>query len=128
MDSNDLFSFLDDDPMTIDDEYNEPDQDKSTLPMKRKADPPTTSNVQESSNGDTTYSEPGPSAQKKIRVGSPQPVVVDEFETEAKREVAASAGLTGGGVEAGSRLELKHQVCFSRFVSASDIVVLRLYG
>lgn len=47
--------------------------------------------------------------QKKPRTASPKPVVVDEFETEAKREVAASAGLTGG-VEAGSRLELRHQV------------------
>ncbi|EJD07908.1 antiviral helicase [Fomitiporia mediterranea MF3/22] len=42
-------------------------------------------------------------------MASPAPVVVDEFETEAKREVAASAGLTGQ-VEAGSRLELRHQV------------------
>ncbi|KIJ98963.1 hypothetical protein K443DRAFT_103070 [Laccaria amethystina LaAM-08-1] len=42
-------------------------------------------------------------------MASPAPVVLDDFETEAKREVAASAGLTGA-VEAGSRLELKHQV------------------
>ncbi|KAF9042917.1 rRNA-processing arch domain-containing protein [Panaeolus papilionaceus] len=42
-------------------------------------------------------------------MGSPQPVVLDDFETEAKREVEASAGLTGT-VEGGSRLELKHQV------------------
>ncbi|KAH8110971.1 antiviral helicase [Phellopilus nigrolimitatus] len=48
-------------------------------------------------------------ASKKLRIASPAPVVVDEFETEAKREVAASAGLTGA-VEAGSRLELRHQV------------------
>lgn len=46
---------------------------------------------------------------KKPRLASPQPVVVDEFQTEAKREVAASAGLTGT-VEAGQRLELRHQV------------------
>jgi ATP-dependent RNA helicase DOB1 len=48
-------------------------------------------------------------APKKARVLSPAPVVVDEFETEAKREMAASGGLTGS-VEAGSRLELRHQV------------------
>ncbi|EIW76056.1 antiviral helicase [Coniophora puteana RWD-64-598 SS2] len=45
----------------------------------------------------------------KLARASPAPVVVDEFETEAKREVAASAGLTGA-VEEGSRLELRHQV------------------
>jgi ATP-dependent RNA helicase DOB1 len=37
-------------------------------------------------------------------------MVVDEFETEAKREVAASVGLTGATETAGSRLELRHQV------------------
>lgn len=58
----------------------------------------------------------GPSLLKKPRIAEPspaplvQPVVVDEFETEAKREVAASAGLTGAAEAAGSRLELKHQV------------------
>ncbi|EIM83920.1 antiviral helicase [Stereum hirsutum FP-91666 SS1] len=58
----------------------------------------------------------GPSSLKKPRIAEPspvpfvQPVVVDEFETEAKREVAASAGLTGSTEAAGSRLELKHQV------------------
>lgn len=46
---------------------------------------------------------------KKPRLASPKPIVVDEFHTEAKREVAASAGLTGT-VEAGQRLELRHQV------------------
>jgi ATP-dependent RNA helicase DOB1 len=53
--------------------------------------------------------KPGPSNLKKPRLASPKPVVVDEFEREAKREVAASAGLTGG-VESGTRLELRHQV------------------
>ena len=50
------------------------------------------------------------SAPKKQRLSSPKPVVLDDFETEAKREVATSAGLTGAA-ETGSRLELKHQVC-----------------
>ncbi|KZW01328.1 antiviral helicase [Exidia glandulosa HHB12029] len=56
-----------------------------------------------------TTSEP---ASKKARIATPEdhdPVVLDEFETVAKREVAASAGLTGT-VEADQRLELRHQV------------------
>ena len=48
-------------------------------------------------------------ALKKQRLSSPKPVVLDDFETEGKREVAISAGLTGAA-ETGSRLELKHQV------------------
>ncbi len=56
--------------------------------------------------------EDGPPAKRKrldIASTSAPTVVVDEFETEAKREVAASAGLTGGTETAGSRLELRHQ-------------------
>ncbi|KIM76880.1 hypothetical protein PILCRDRAFT_825880 [Piloderma croceum F 1598] len=109
MNSNDLFSFLDDVPMgddndeSIDEEIQEVEP---RIPKKRKANIPA---ELVSSNGDLMDNEPGPSAQKKPRMASPKPVVVDEFETEAKREVAASAGLTGG-VEAGLRLELRHQV------------------
>lgn len=106
MNSNDLFSFLDDAPMQEDEEPADDtmDMEEPKVPRKRKADTP---------NGGAVVpdNEPGPSTQKKLRMASPNPVVVDEFETEAKREVAASAGLTGG-VEAGSRLELKHQVSF----------------
>ena len=92
----DLFSFLDNVPM------DGIDQEVPSVPKKRKAEktepiPP-------------PIEEPGSSVQKKQRLAAPNPVVVDEFETEAKREVAASAGLTGG-VDSGSRLELKHQVC-----------------
>jgi ATP-dependent RNA helicase DOB1 len=57
--------------------------------------------------------EDGPPAKRKrldIAPASAPAVVVDEFETEAKREVAASAGLTGATETAGSRLELRHQV------------------
>jgi ATP-dependent RNA helicase DOB1 len=53
--------------------------------------------------------ESGPSLPRKPRMASPKPIVLDDFETEAKREVAASAGLTGS-VDVGTRLELKHQV------------------
>ncbi|KAF5390934.1 hypothetical protein D9757_003924 [Collybiopsis confluens] len=82
MDSNQLFSFLNDPPSEPDDDADI--DDKSPPPLKRK--------IQDTRSG-----------------SSDTPVVLDEFETEAKREVAASAGLTGG-VEPGSRLELRHQV------------------
>ncbi|KAI0036405.1 antiviral helicase [Vararia minispora EC-137] len=56
-------------------------------------------------------------ATKKARVTEPssaqepEPVVLDDFEAEARREVAASAGLTGAAdAGAGSKLELRHQV------------------
>ncbi|KZP28039.1 antiviral helicase [Athelia psychrophila] len=109
MNSADLFSFLEDDPM--DAQVDEPVSQKSgsensKAARKRKAQ---IADVTSPSNGDLHDNEPGPSTQKKPRVASPIPVVIDEFETEASREVEASAGLTGG-VEAGSRLELKHQV------------------
>lgn len=51
-----------------------------------------------------------PSAPKKVRKNSSQPVVIDEVEFEAKRDVAASAGLAGA-VEVGTQVELRHQVC-----------------
>lgn len=37
-------------------------------------------------------------------------IVLDDFETEAKREVNASAGLTGAQTDPNTRLELRHQV------------------
>jgi ATP-dependent RNA helicase DOB1 len=108
MNSSDLFSFLDDVPIGEDNDepIAEEIEDQPQIPKKRKVDDPTALGP---SNEEGADSEPRPSAQKKPRTASPKPVVVDEFETEAKREVAASAGLTGG-VEAGSRLELRHQV------------------
>lgn len=45
-------------------------------------------------------------------------VVLDEFETEAQREVDANAGLTGAEVAAGQKISLSHQVCiFSYLIS-----------
>ena len=53
---------------------------------------------------------PGISA-KRARIESPPPpVVLDEFETEAKREIDANAGLTGSQITAGQKLSLSHQV------------------
>ncbi|TBU31517.1 antiviral helicase [Dichomitus squalens] len=116
MESNDLFSFLDEVPHKA--ESSHPDGDvpmqeeakhpNGSVPQKRKASTPPALET----NGDRTASssqEAGPSEPKKPRLASPKPVVVDEVKIEAKREVAASAGLTGA-VEAGSRLELRHQV------------------
>ncbi|KAI9570876.1 rRNA-processing arch domain-containing protein [Boletus coccyginus] len=95
----DLFSFLD----------NAPQEDESenvhTSGQKRKASP---------GNADLGRLPPAQREVverpvKRLRAASPVPVVVDEFQTEAKREMAASGGLTGP-VEEGSRLELRHQV------------------
>lgn len=119
MDSDDLFSFLDD---TSAEKQNdsiavEEQPVSSGKPThKRKALSNVGPGTLKTQNGDVHMQEPdneaGPSAPKKMRTASPKPIVLDDFETEAKREVAASAGLTGG-VEAGSRLELRHQVCTS---------------
>jgi ATP-dependent RNA helicase DOB1 len=100
MNSNDLFSFLDETQEGDDSDHDEPMDIETNAPAmnKRKVDiDPDEENLQVSS-------------PKKQRLSSPKPVVLDDFETEAKREVATSAGLTGAA-ETGSRLELKHQVC-----------------
>ncbi|KAG1852891.1 NUC185 domain-containing protein [Suillus subalutaceus] len=99
MSTPDLFSFLDGAPSVDEDKdeiVREPRHVDKKIKRRASTDPP----------GDHAS---GSCASKKPRVSSPVPVVVDEFETEAKREMAASGGLTGS-VEAGSRLELRHQV------------------
>lgn len=74
-------------------------------------------------NGDEVASlEP---ALKKARLDEPQPVVVDEFETEAKREVAADAGLTGGDVT-GASILLTHQVSAYRLPFYAAVLKLLL--
>jgi ATP-dependent RNA helicase DOB1 len=117
MNSNDLFSFLDEAPTENGGDLENRGDDLMEMEntgiasRKRKSVPPTSSKSPGLENGgDIADNEPGPSVPKKPRIASPKPVVVDEFETEAKREVEASAGLTGSKVEAGSRLELRHQV------------------
>ena len=112
MSSNDLFSFLDEAPPEIDEtETNDAMDTDDHLEVSRKRkvdeDGPATNGTQVQ-----TSSEAGPSEPKKPRMASPAPMVTDEVEIEAKREVAASAGLQGS-VEVGSRLELRHQVCSS---------------
>ncbi|EGN94357.1 hypothetical protein SERLA73DRAFT_62726 [Serpula lacrymans var. lacrymans S7.3] len=111
MDSNDLFGFLDGTELEdadIEDIALE-NGAEATSKKKRKASSPAERPSGDDEEEYLKNGDPSSSTSKKTRLASPVPVVVDEFETEAKREVAASAGLTGG-VEAGSRLELRHQV------------------
>ena len=122
MTPNDLFSFLDND--------NDSDGDSETALDVMQVDSvssiglvPTSSNKRPAtspmpetrinSSPSSLPLEDGPPSKKKrldIASTSAPAVVVDEFETEAKREVAASAGLTGATETAGSRLELRYQV------------------
>lgn len=115
MNSNDLFSFLDGAPEEPEvdeieedlDEQQEPEHD--AMQIDRIASPD--GGAKRKLDGDAPESRMADQIPpKKPRLASPKPVVVDEFETEAKREVDASAGLTGASVEEGSRLELRHQV------------------
>ncbi|KIM54699.1 hypothetical protein SCLCIDRAFT_1221714 [Scleroderma citrinum Foug A] len=113
----DLFSFLSNAPpeedsdeevdqLISDDPPNEPPTLSSTG-QKRKTGPEVTMNDQIQEDTEAVDNPDRP--QKRLRGASPGPVVVDDFRTEAKREMAASGGLTGP-VEAGTRLELRHQV------------------
>ncbi|KIY47752.1 antiviral helicase [Fistulina hepatica ATCC 64428] len=79
------------------------------IPRKRKVVESTDRSTEDSAAKQASVDDAGPSTWKKPRVDLPTPMVLDDFETEAKREMAAIAGLSGG-VEAGSRLELRHQV------------------
>ncbi|KAL1941621.1 hypothetical protein VTO73DRAFT_7060 [Trametes versicolor] len=115
MDSSDLFSFLDDSAQqkqpsqdaTGDVHMETESQAKSTARKRKAITPPQRKESDPIAEGSSNAA--GPSEPKKPRLASPKSVVVDEVEIEAKREVAASAGLTGA-VDAGSRLELRHQV------------------
>lgn len=108
----DLFSFLDNAPP-------EDESDEETLADKISPSVPASTSGQKRKSSPVNADvgglpppprEPAERPAKRSRVASPVPVVVDEFQTEAKRELAASGGLTGA-VEEGSRLELRHQVC-----------------
>ena len=135
MQTDELFAFLDEDenssrpsPLEFVPDEVDMDDDESLPPKMRKkkrkaAEAAMAAEALETGSGNSPNSvsisqtlqirgsetEDVPPASKKPRLASPKPVVVDEFQTEAKREVAASAGLTGT-VEAGQRLELRHQV------------------
>jgi ATP-dependent RNA helicase DOB1 len=115
----DLFSFLDEQPAN---DSNGADSDieiedatparKATSPAPnplRKRRATASPELNGHNHNESLDGKNGEPSTKKQRAATPQPVVVDEFETEAKREVEASAGLAGP-VEAGAKLELKHQV------------------
>ncbi|KAF8634053.1 hypothetical protein AX17_004317 [Amanita inopinata Kibby_2008] len=115
MNANDLFSFLDqalppeDDNHDAEETNMQVDEDKMQGIKRKASSSPRQLSPVYAGLPAGARTEAGPSEPKKLRVESANPVLLDDFETEAKREVAASAGLTGG-VEAGSRLELRHQV------------------
>ena len=113
MNSNDLFSFLEDDNENNNEETMQVEETATMekILQKRKANTPSPiiPDVKAEADADASTTGAGPSAPKKARMSSPKPVILDDFETEAKREVAADAGLTGAA-DGGSRLELKHQV------------------
>jgi ATP-dependent RNA helicase DOB1 len=107
MNTDDLFSFLDEttaegsNALMGDSIHANP-----VLAQKRKPQPPAhDGDFQMHDLNDNT----GPPVSKKPRIMSPKPQVLDEFETEAKREVLASGGLSAN-VDTGTRLELTHQV------------------
>ncbi|PFH51650.1 hypothetical protein AMATHDRAFT_58791 [Amanita thiersii Skay4041] len=115
MDADDLFAFLNEGPPAPAEDDFDLNQDKqlSSRLIKRKADShpqpsePTTP-LRDDSTKENDNQPMSPLA-KRIKLDPQHPLVLDDFETEAKREVAASAGLTGTE-ESGSRLELRHQV------------------
>jgi ATP-dependent RNA helicase DOB1 len=125
MASNDLFSFLNNDnDSEISDSDTTPDvmqvdsvtgtglAHASTPSNKRPAPSPVPETRIKSPPSSPPLEDGPPTKRKRLDIASASApaVVVDEFETEAKREVAASAGLTGATETAGSRLELRHQV------------------
>jgi ATP-dependent RNA helicase DOB1 len=98
----DLFSFLDENDVETNSQL------PTNVPHKRKQ---TSEPIHVDFTGqDSQVAWRGSS--KKPRLSSPHPIVLDDFETEAKREIEASAGLTGTA-EVGARLELRHQVSYS---------------
>ena len=121
MASNDLFSFLDND------NDSEISDSETALNVMQVDNVPSTGLVHASTPSNKRHAasetrinspppsppiEDGPPSKKKrldTASSSAPAVVVDEFETEAKREVPASAGLTGATETAGSRLELRYQ-------------------
>ena len=121
MTSNDLFSFLDNDndseisdsetAMQVDNVSSTGLVHTSTPSNKRPATSPLPETRINSPSSSPPLEDKPPAKRKRLDVVSTSApaVVVDEFETEAKREVAASAGLTGATETAGSRLELRYQ-------------------
>lgn len=117
MDATDMFGFLSG-PAPEPDESIPVDRPKK---KKRKhAAAPEPAAMEEHSNGVKAMEVDGEKHEgddddddepvlKRLRIDEPTAVVTDEFETEAKREVKADAGLTGGQAD-GAKLVLTHHV------------------
>ena len=109
MDSTDLFSFLEQAPDALEKDLD--DVAMVDVPTrKRKA---SLSAEQPIQNGEPSHSDENgvvSPSHKKQRFASPAPIVLDEVEVEAKREIKVSAGLMSAEAdETGPRLELRHQ-------------------
>ena len=109
MDPADLFSFLEQAPDALEKVLDEVDMvDVPT--RKRKASPSVEQVVQNGKPSHSGGNGVGSPPHKKQRFVSPAPIVLDEVELEAKREVKVSAGLMSAEAdETGPRLELRHQ-------------------
>lgn len=120
MDSTDLFSFLEQAPDELEKDLDEVEM--ADIPTrKRKASPSVEQLVQNGESSHSGENGAGLSSHKKQRFASPAPIVLDEVEVEAKREVKASAGLMSAETdETSPRLELKHQARHLVSISHSD--------
>jgi ATP-dependent RNA helicase DOB1 len=102
----DLFSFLD--PTSNNEEPQDIEVDVPERVVQKRKEPAADAEGEagpSSANGfEPVTKRPRIEAAPDIK-----PVLLDDFETEAKREVAASASLQASD-ESGSRLELRHQV------------------
>lgn len=120
----DLFSFLDGPPPDEDDDNASEDEIISPgAAQAMEVDGP--SDVKKRREPDSAMENGAPSAKRARREDSApvaDPVVVDEYNVEAKREVAASAGLTGSTEAAGGQphIVLEH---LARIRSFSYIVL-----
>lgn len=143
MDTDDLFSFLGGDPSQNDHEGASASKESTPVPneksgrsskkKKRKAqaevetdEPP--ADVEDSPKAEEeNEAESSDRALKKLRLGSPKAVVVDEIEIQAGREVPVNAGLTGGEpAEAGQTLRLTHQVKFMSPIRFPNLLIILL--
>ena len=119
MDSTLLFSFLEQAPDALEKDLDEVDM-VDVPRLKRKASPSVEQPVQNGEPSHSVLARAGSPSHKKQRFASPGPIVLDEVEVEAKREIKVSAGLMSAETdETGPRLELKHQA--RHLVSASRL-------
>lgn len=102
----DLFSFLDGPPPEEDDDDVSEDEIISPGAAQAMEVDGASSDLKKRREPDSAVENGAPSAKRARREDSAplaDPVVVDEYNVEAKREVAASAGLTGSAEAAGGQ-------------------------